>query len=170
MNPPVRVAAAAARIGVSRRTLFRRFGAIAAKLNLRFQARRHSVKIGKFEDKCALYRESADRLMKRGIRPTQKMVAMDIGGGSTVSQKAYERAACKRICEEVILKGENTLSPLTISGDSQVRMNLVAIPLLMSQFAHRYRRPRKSSPLLKIHESLDDTLRTVQLEGQLVCR
>ncbi len=102
VNPPVSVAVAAMKIGVSRRTLFRTFGALARKMNERFQAHRHSLKNRKFEDKCALYKESAVRLIHQGIRPTQKLVALDIGGRDTVSQKPDERAACKRICEEVI--------------------------------------------------------------------
>lgn len=101
-TPPISVATAAEKIGLNRRTLFKNFGDIAKKINQRFQSHRHSEKIRRFQNKCDLYRRSAEKLMRQGVRPSQRSVALDIKGIGIASNKAYERAACERICEEII--------------------------------------------------------------------
>lgn len=98
---PVSVAEAATRIGVNRRTLFRDFGNIAQKISQRFREHRHSEKIRKFADRCDLYHQSAVRLMLKGIRPTPRLVGLDIRGKRIII-KGYERTVCSKICKEVI--------------------------------------------------------------------
>jgi hypothetical protein len=108
-TPPIGVASAAARLGVSRRTLFRDFGDIAKEMTRRFGAYKGKEKLRKFEEKCELYRQSAERLMRQGIRPTRRLVGMDIGGSGIVS-KGEEQIACSRICREIIQWAETQAS------------------------------------------------------------
>lgn len=100
-TPPISVASAAEKIGVSRRTLFRDFGKIAGEISQRFRAYRHAEKIRKFANKCALYHQSAVKLTQRGIRPTPKLVGLDIRGKRIII-KGHERIVCSRICRDVI--------------------------------------------------------------------
>lgn len=100
-NSPVSVATAAAKIGINRRTLFRDFGTIAKEISRRFRAYRQSEKTRKHTDKCNLYRQSAERLMRDGIVPTPRLVGLDVRGKRIII-KGHERDACSRICREVI--------------------------------------------------------------------
>lgn len=99
-HPPVSVAAAAVRVGVSRRTLFRVFGDIARKMTRNFRVHQHDEAARNFENKCDLFRKSAVRLLQKGIRPTRRLVGLDIKGKGTVN-KGAEQVACSRICREV---------------------------------------------------------------------
>jgi hypothetical protein len=110
-EPPISAATAAAKIGVSRRTLSRNFGNIARKITQRFRAHKHSESIYKFADRCDLYRQSAKKLLQQGIRPTRRLVGLDIKGKGIVG-KGEEQAACSRICLEVIEKSQGTQSLL----------------------------------------------------------
>ena len=100
-NPPISVATAAEKIGVNRRTLSRNFGNIAKKMTQRFREYKHSESLRKFSDRCDLYRNSAERLLQQGIRPTRRLVGLEIKGKGIVG-KGAEQSACSRICREVI--------------------------------------------------------------------
>ena len=99
--PPMSVAEAAAKIGVTDRTLFNHFGDITKEMSRRVQAYRHAESVRKFEGRCYLYRQSAEGLMQRGIRPTRRLVALDIQGKGIVGV-GEDQIACSRICREVI--------------------------------------------------------------------
>jgi AraC-like DNA-binding protein len=100
-KPPMSVAEAAAKIGVSDRTLFKHFGDITKEMTRRVQAYRHAQSLRKFEGRCYLYRQSAEGLMQRGIRPTRRLVALDIKGKGIVGVRE-DKISCSRICREVI--------------------------------------------------------------------
>ncbi|MGO9611818.1 MAG: hypothetical protein ACLPX5_02135, partial [Dissulfurispiraceae bacterium] len=100
-NPPVGVAMAATRIGVNRRTLFKHFGDLAKEMTRRFKSYKHEEKLQNFEARCQLYRRSAEGLLQQGIRPTRRLVGLDIKGRGIVG-KGEEQIACSRICREVI--------------------------------------------------------------------
>lgn len=103
-QPPISVAAAAVRIGVNRRTLFRVFGDIAKKMTRNFRAHRHYEAARNFANKCDLFRQSAVKLLWQGIRPTRRLVGLDIKGKGTVN-KGAEQVVCSRICREVVQRG-----------------------------------------------------------------
>lgn len=100
-EPPISVAAAAAKIGVSDRTLFKHFGDITKEMTERVQSYRHNESLRKFAERCDLYRQSAERLIQRGIRPTRRLVGLDIQGKGIIGV-GQDQAACSRICREVI--------------------------------------------------------------------
>lgn len=100
-NPPISVAEAAVKIGVSRRTIFRSFGDIAKKMTQNFRVHRSAETAQKFANKCDMFRQSAVRLLRQEIRPTRRLVGLDIRGKGTVN-KGAEQTACSRICREVI--------------------------------------------------------------------
>ena len=102
-TPPISVAAAASQIGVSDRTLFNHFGDVTREMTRRVQAYRHAESLRKFEDRCYLYRQSAEGLIQQGIRPTRRLVALDIQGKGIVGV-GEDQIACSRICREVIQK------------------------------------------------------------------
>jgi hypothetical protein len=98
-NPPISVSTAAKSLGVDRRTLFSHFRDIAQAMTCRVRENDARNKKMRFEKKCDLYRQSAVRLTKQGIRPTVRSVALDLKGISIVGGK--ERKACREICWEV---------------------------------------------------------------------
>jgi len=100
-NPPVGVAMAATRIGVNRRTLFKHFGDLAKEMTRRFQSYKHREKLRKFEARCQLFRRSAEGLLQQGIRPTRRLVGLDIKGRGIVG-KGEGQIACSKVCREVI--------------------------------------------------------------------
>jgi hypothetical protein len=101
--PPISVSEAAVKVGINRRTLFMEFRDIAQRISQRFKEYRSAEKTRKFADKCDLYRQSAVRLIQRGVMPTPRRVASNIRGKRVII-KDRERATCSAICEEVIQK------------------------------------------------------------------
>ncbi len=102
-NPPISIAAAAVRIGVHPRTLFRHFGNITRQMIHRRRAYNHSEKKRKFAERCDIFRQSAIRLLQQGIRPTRRLVRLDIRGrGVGTVSKGDEQSSCSRICREVM--------------------------------------------------------------------
>lgn len=108
-GPPISVAEAAKKIGLTDRTLFNHFGDITKEMTRRVQAYRREKGMRKFKNRCHLYRQSAENLIQRGIRPIRRLVALDIRGRGTVGVRE-DRSACSRICREAIeaFSGRNT--------------------------------------------------------------
>jgi DNA-binding CsgD family transcriptional regulator len=100
-EPPIKPIQAAARLGIDRRTLYTHFGQITRRMTLRFRSHIQQENKRRFEHKCNLYRRSAEKILRQGRRPTSASVAVDLKGIETV-RPGEQRAACVRICREVI--------------------------------------------------------------------
>jgi hypothetical protein len=100
-EPPISVARATTKLGVSSSTLYVHFGEIVRGMTRRLRTHMQDKKKLRFEYKCRLYRQSSEKLIHHGKRPTSRLVALDLKDIETVCKKE-QREACARICREVI--------------------------------------------------------------------